>query len=556
MKKRLISLIFTFLMLLVFVPVSVNAGETSTEPEYAWVLAEINDYENADKWATSDAHESYIVTHGYSRGVYSASTTYEGADPYGQGLGGTLAVQAVFSGIPDIIYPNEPVSLKFTFAPSENSVVKLAFSSSAGASFDQWDVPPGGATGSAITFKNADGEDGFKITAQNSESYDETITATLGSGNENSRIALKLGFYMGVSMGTNYVYEWKPVAGYSPHQGSLTADPTSAPKTTTESSEDQPDLYSWERTWEDNRTRTDIRDKSEFWIKWAEQARQWTPDEIEAVQKTPSIVKIGDLTGETWVLRGWEEDIDQAFYAELDTPLYHGDLIITRRRSGALLSFSDMSSFVIKENTSVILDIKNERESKIALVAGNVWINLKKMIQDGSMEVEMSQGVAGIKGTILAASVTDNGDEFYLFTSSADVTSKVTGETVTLIPGQKALIDQAGDIKVGKFDMTNQAKAFDISMSDLEADGYKRNQGSWLVWVLLILVVAIVAIAVTLLLRKNKMKAMAAQSTNRIPASPYGQANPTSTIQNAYCPNCGNPVSNDQRFCQHCGKQI
>ena len=217
-------------MILILVPVSVAAGEQSAEPEFAWVLIETNDYENADKWAVSDDHASYIVTHGYSRGTYSASTTYEGGDPYGQGLSGTLAVQAVFSGVPDIIYPDEPVSLKFTFAPTENSVVKLAFSSYAGASFDQWDVPPGGATGRAITFKNADGEDGFKITAQNSESYDETITATLGSGSENSRIALKLGFYMGVSMGTNYIYEWKQV-GEAVEQPTPTAQPTSKPLT-------------------------------------------------------------------------------------------------------------------------------------------------------------------------------------------------------------------------------------------------------------------------------------------------------------------------------------
>jgi hypothetical protein len=45
--------------------------------------------------------------------------------------------------------------------------------------------------------------------------------------------------------------------------------------------------------------------------------------------KASSIVKIGDLTGETWILRAWDEDISQAIYAELDTPLYHGDLIIT-----------------------------------------------------------------------------------------------------------------------------------------------------------------------------------------------------------------------------------
>ncbi|HHT15922.1 MAG TPA: zinc ribbon domain-containing protein [Clostridiales bacterium] len=279
----------------------------------------------------------------------------------------------------------------------------------------------------------------------------------------------------------------------------------------------------------------------------------WTPEEIKEANDSTSIVKIGDLSGEVWILPAGAQDMDECIFAELDTPLHHGDIIITTGHGGVTLSFSDMSSLEMKPGAIAQLDIKSERKSKIGLVAGTAWVNLKKMVTGGSMEVEMSQGVCGIKGTILAASVTDAGDEVYLFTSSADVTSKENGETVTLKPGQKALINPAGDMQVDEFDIAEQAKAFDIPMPVLEADGYISSQGRGLVWILLILAVVILSIIIMLLLRNNRRRAKPAQLAAGITADPYGQPIPPSP-QTMYCPNCGKPINEGQRFCQYCGK--
>ena len=279
----------------------------------------------------------------------------------------------------------------------------------------------------------------------------------------------------------------------------------------------------------------------------------WTPEEIKEANDSTSIVKIGDLSGEVWILPAGAQDMDECIFAELDTPLHHGDIIITTGHGGVTLSFSDMSSLEMKPGAIAQLDIKSERKSKIGLVAGTAWVNLKKMVTGGSMEVEMSQGVCGIKGTVLAASVTDAGDEVYLFTSSADVTSKENGETVTLKPGQKALINPAGDMQVDEFDIAEQAKAFDIPMPVLEADGYISSQGRGLVWILLILAVVILSIIIMLLRRNNRRRAKPAQFAAGITADPYGQPIPPSP-QTMYCPNCGKPINEGQRFCQYCGK--
>lgn len=191
---------------------TLSPAQKGGKTEYAWVLIEIVDYEYADRWATADAHPSYVYSHSYSRGVYSASTTYEGNDPYGSGLSGTLGLMAVFTGVPKIIYPDQPVSLNLSFTVTKNNVVKLAFGGAAGADFDKWDVEPGGVTRGSRSFVNKDGKSSFIIsTSNNAPSYNETLTGHLGSGTEGGRIALRTRFSMNAPMGTNYIYEWKHV---------------------------------------------------------------------------------------------------------------------------------------------------------------------------------------------------------------------------------------------------------------------------------------------------------------------------------------------------------
>jgi len=53
-----------------------------------------------------------------------------------------------------------------------------------------------------------------------------------------------------------------------------------------------------------------------------------------------------------------------------------GTRIKTGLDSSAVLSFTDMSYFVMKPSTEVILSSPSKKESKIKLAAGNIWANV------------------------------------------------------------------------------------------------------------------------------------------------------------------------------------
>ncbi|MHB0856161.1 MAG: FecR domain-containing protein [Anaerolineae bacterium] len=524
-------------MILLYLPVTAAtaAAPATQTSEDAWVLVDIIDHEYPDHWEKADAHPSYAVSHSYSRGSYSASTTYEGDDPYSQGLAGTLGLKAVFTGVPEIIYPDQPVSLNLSFTAAENSVVKLSFSGWASADFDQWDVGAGSRTGGQRSFVNADGDDSFVINAINGPfSYNETLTAQLGAGSEGSRIALRTRFSMDAPMGTNYIFEWQQ-AGESAVAPTATSEPTKAPKPTAAPSPTQ-------------------EASSGIWSWWG--SRETVPTKASDTKLENRIVRFGDLHGEVNVKRYGEDD-DSYVFCDLNTPLQHGDVIKVLPKSGAILSFSDMTSVVLKEDTVVVLDIANEEETLVGVLAGRIWVNLKRMAEDGSMEVEMSQAVAGIKGTIISASVTEDGNEIYVFTSSATVTSKTTGETITLEPGQMALVDKSGEIQLNDFDIEVEAEKLGIPMKDLKADGYGRST-NWLLWIVSVVVILATVVIVVLLLGKKKRgqiplaQAAAAQYINQS----YQPGQQVQQGPTRFCPHCGNPIHGEQQFCQHCGQQV
>lgn len=188
--------------------------------------------------------------------------------------------------------------------------------------------------------------------------------------------------------------------------------------------------------------------------------RTTTPsDEDCDEKKAPGVVRFGDLTGEVDVRPNCYDD-DAYIFAVLSTPLYHDYRIRTLPQSGAILSFSDMMNFVMSPDSTIVLDTYERPIGNFEHVAGNVWINLKKMVEDGSMEVEMAQAVAGIKGTILRTEQTDNTSTVKVFEGVVDLRPN-NGPSFDVGPGEMVVVTDGRAGPVEKFDRDAEIASWD-----------------------------------------------------------------------------------------------
>ncbi len=273
-------------------------------------------------------------------------------------------------------------------------------------------------------------------------------------------------------------------------------------------------------------------------------------------------IRASDLWGQCAIRRGDQPYEDQWDILTPDTIIYFGDQIRTWPDSGVVLSLTDMSTFLIRENTILVMpEPDNSDYRTIKILAGNIWCNVQKMIHGGEMEIEHNQAVAGIKGTTFAIEEKEGASVFYLFTSSMEVTSKATGEKVVLRPGEAAEVDDNGVITVKTFDIPSKAKEITLPMEILEDDGYKANGGTNVasyLWIILPVAGIIAVIVITALIVSKKKKA-AQQMTGYIPATdahiPNGYSEFESS-QNKFCTNCGAQVAPDARFCDNCGGKL
>jgi len=177
-------------------------------------------------------------------------------------------------------------------------------------------------------------------------------------------------------------------------------------------------------------------------------------------------VRFADLFGEVSI-RPEAEDDDAYEFAELATVLNNDDRIRTRSQSGAILSFADLSTFVMKEESIIVLDLASQKNSKINLIAGNIWVNVKKMVSDGSMDIEMSQAVAGIKGTNITCSTSRGEDRIQVLRGMAEILIRETRETVIVNEGEELIVRAGGKTEKVEIDVNNEQKKWEDATSRL-----------------------------------------------------------------------------------------
>lgn len=156
-------------------------------------------------------------------------------------------------------------------------------------------------------------------------------------------------------------------------------------------------------------------------------------------------------------------------FAKIDMKLPPGTRIKVSEKSGLMLAFTDnQTNITVGPDTEIVLVATDPQKSEIQLLWGNLKANVKKMMKDGSMEVEMSQAVAGIKGTQFILSDTKTESSIKVTEGTVKFTSKSTGKSVDVSEGESVTATSAGLSEKTSFDPSMEEKKWQEDEDSLE----------------------------------------------------------------------------------------
>jgi hypothetical protein len=189
-------------------------------------------------------------------------------------------------------------------------------------------------------------------------------------------------------------------------------------------------------------------------------------------------------------------------FAKLDgKKLPVGTHIKTFDKSGVMVTFGQMTINLGPDSELIIAPVPDQ-PGLVKLLWGNMKANVKKMMKDGSMEVEMSQAVAGIKGTTFILEETKNTSTIKVIEGSVAFKSKLDGKTEMVKTGEKLIADKNGIGKKMTFDSATEEKLW----AKL-AKNFKKSDGSKnLLNILIGIVITFILIGFIYRFRTRKVK--------------------------------------------------
>lgn len=167
-------------------------------------------------------------------------------------------------------------------------------------------------------------------------------------------------------------------------------------------------------------------------------------------------------------------------FANLDTELPPGTRIKVSEKSGLILTFPDtQTNIIVGPDTEIVLVSGAPQKSVIQMLWGNLKANVQKMMKDGTMEIEMSQAVAGIKGTKFELSETGKESTIKVIEGTVKFTSKSNGKSVDVSKEESVMATSKGLSGKTSFDPVEEEKKWK------ELTNNKKNTNKFIDWLYL-----------------------------------------------------------------------
>lgn len=190
-----------------------------------------------------------------------------------------------------------------------------------------------------------------------------------------------------------------------------------------------------------------------------------------------------------------------------NTVIYNHCRLKTGEESKLRISFANATTFEMKPETEIVINELRQEKSKISLIAGKIWANVKKMVKGEDMSIEGSQAVAGIKGTTFMMEDTGASTTLKVVEGEVEFKDKADGKTETVRTGEALAVDLRGFGTRTTFDPAAQEndqrapKTADKTQAPPQTKPEKTNYLYWLGGIGLALVLAVAGY----LIRKRKV---------------------------------------------------
>jgi len=135
---------------------------------------------------------------------------------------------------------------------------------------------------------------------------------------------------------------------------------------------------------------------------------------------------------------------DDRRYATEKTVIHVDDVIVTGENSLAVISFADLSTLKVEAESAVLIPSSPPEVTKLQLVAGRLWMNVKKLIRGEPIEVRSNHCTLGVKGTTFECESTADHDDVLVIEGLVTVTHRYTREERSVGAGQRLRVVRSG----------------------------------------------------------------------------------------------------------------
>jgi hypothetical protein len=176
--------------------------------------------------------------------------------------------------------------------------------------------------------------------------------------------------------------------------------------------------------------------------------------------------RFSSISREVEVQHCWDNE-DSRSFAHPGTVLCVGDHILTGDDSNAVVTFSDLSTLMVKPESEIVVAAPPAKAGKLEIIYGRIKMNVQKVLSGDTLEIKSNLATCGIKGTTIVCEVTESSSTLKVLEGTASFTAKATGEKILLSAGKMATATKSGLAQPRTFDVAAEKASWEKLVGQL-----------------------------------------------------------------------------------------